>query len=92
MSLARAVIFVYGRVQMVGYRYFSLRAAKLLQLTGWVANEADRSVSLTVEGAKEKIEELIEQLREGPPSAVVDDVTTEWLDYRGEFIEFTIEH
>ena len=44
-----------------------------------------------VEGAKEGINELIEQLRLGPPSAVVDDVTTEWLDYRGEFVEFAIE-
>ena len=76
---------------MVGYRYFSLRAARSLQLTGWVVNESDGSVCITVEGAKEGINELIEQLRLGPPSAVVDDVTTEWLDYRGEFVEFAIE-
>jgi len=92
VSLSRAAISVNGRVQMVGYRYFSLCAAKLLGVTGWAANEMDGSVSVTVEGPKEKIEELIEQLRVGPPSAIVDDVSIRWLDYQGEFGEFTVEN
>ncbi|MBI4720187.1 MAG: acylphosphatase, partial [Chitinivibrionia bacterium] len=51
---------VCGLVQGVGYRYFCLRKALSLQLTGWVRNESDGSVSVLVEGDRGAIEALIE--------------------------------
>ena len=92
MSLTHALIRVSGTVQMVGYRYFALRAAKGLGLTGCVTNEQDGSVTVVVEGERASIDELVERLSEGPSTAIVDDLRVDWSDYTGEFIEFTVEY
>jgi acylphosphatase len=66
---------VRGRVQGVGYRYFVVRSARRLGLSGWVANEHDGSVRVVAEGNEASIQELEEALRVGPPGAVVDRVS-----------------
>lgn len=68
----RAVI--RGTVQGVGYRWFVQRTAARLELVGWVANRADRSVEVVAEGPTRDIEELIRSLRDGPPSSAVSAV------------------
>jgi hypothetical protein len=42
---------VHGRVQGVGFRYFVMREARALGLSGWVRNQADGSVEVEAEGA-----------------------------------------
>ena len=50
--------FVFsGRVQGVGFRYLTRRAAILTGITGWVRNERDGSVTLEVQGTGEQIDE-----------------------------------
>ncbi len=65
---------VSGRVQGVGFRYFVLRRATDLDLSGWVRNRADGSVEILAEGPPEALRELVRVLRVGPPSAYVADV------------------
>jgi len=62
---------VRGTVQGVGFRWFVQRTAARLELHGWVANRGDRSVEVVAEGATKDIEELLQALRDGPPSSVV---------------------
>jgi acylphosphatase len=45
---------------------------------------------IVAEGPKKDLEYLIEVSREGPPSAVVEDIEVRWEDYKGEFQEFKI--
>ncbi len=71
---ARFEAVVRGQVQGVGFRYFVLRRAKRLGLSGWVANEPDGTLRCAAEGAVPALEELLEALRHGPPGARVDDV------------------
>jgi acylphosphatase len=82
---------VRGRVQGVGYRVFALREAMALGLPGWVANEADGSVRIVVEGPRPDLERLVAKLRVGPPSGWVDDVVTRWEPARGLTGTFRIE-
>lgn len=89
---ARAHIFVSGRVQGVFFRDHTQRWASSLNLTGWVKNIRDGRVEALAEGDKEKIEELIIRLKEGPPSAQVDKVDVNWEDYKGEFKDFRITY
>jgi acylphosphatase len=71
--LKRIGVLVTGRVQGVGYRYFTEDAANHFALTGWVSNRFDGSVELEAQGEPADIEEFLARLRMGPPlSHVVD--------------------
>ena len=88
--LVRLEATVRGRVQGVGYRYFVLRRARTLGLTGWVANERDGSVRMVAEGSKHAIDRLHNALRDGPPGALVDDVVAVRMAGSGTFDGFAI--
>ena len=53
---------VFGRVQGVGFRYFALRQAELLGVTGFARNHPDGSVEVVAEGPEESLAALEEQL------------------------------
>jgi len=81
---------VIGRVQGVGFRYFVLREAMRLGLEGWVANTADGSVRCVAEGARDRLEALLERLREGPASALVERVSEAWMPATGTLGPFSV--
>ena len=81
---------VKGLVQGVGYRFFVIRRAELLGLTGWVKNLPDRTVEVVAEGDRELLEELIKELWKGPSVAQVTDVVVNWERYTGEFKNFDV--
>ncbi len=87
---ARARIWISGKVQGVFYRDHTRRWASSMGLYGWVRNLADGRVEALVEGEKNFIEDLEKKLKVGPPLSRVDDVRTEWEEYRGEFMDFHI--
>ena len=62
---------VSGRVQGVGYRYFTLRVARELDLRGWVKNLADGRVEVRATGPARKLSQLEGELRLGPLRAEV---------------------
>lgn len=74
---------VMGRVQGVGFRFFALREAMQLGLDGWVANTPDGSVRCVAEGPRGRLEAFLEQLRAGPPSAIVERVSDAWMPATG---------
>lgn len=81
---------VRGRVQGVGYRFFVIRTATELGLTGWVANLPDGAVRCVAEGDVASLEVFVERLRGGPAAAFVDAVLTAWPPATGEFSSFSI--
>ncbi|MBF0571307.1 MAG: acylphosphatase [Candidatus Omnitrophica bacterium] len=87
--MVRAHIHFFGTVQGVGFRYTTLSFARQLSLTGWVKNLSDGSVQATVEGTREKIEELLSKL-EDQFGSFIRDRKVEWLDTRREFETFSI--
>jgi acylphosphatase len=87
---ARAHILVSGRVQGVFFRDHTQKWASSLNLTGWVKNIRSGQVEALAEGDKEKIEELISRLNEGPPLALVEKVDVNWEEYKGEFKDFRV--
>ena len=90
MENARLHAIVKGLVQGVGYRFFVIRRAELLGLTGWVKNLPDRTVEVVAEGDRELLEELIKDLWKGPSAAQVTDVVVNWERYTGEFKNFDV--
>jgi acylphosphatase len=81
---------VHGLVQGVNFRYFVLRRAEEMRLTGYVRNLRDGSVEVVAEGDQEKLQALLEQLGVGPRSAHVKQVKVEWTEYSGSYTGFGI--
>ena len=90
MSSCSVHLVINGLVQGVGYRYFCLRAASRLGLTGWARNRPDDTVEVEAEGDRSALEELIKELRIGPFSASVRDMKVNWGGLTGKFNSFTI--
>jgi acylphosphatase len=67
---------IEGRVQGVGFRYFTRKAARGLGLAGFVRNLPDGSVEAAAEGAEEALAALERALRQGPPGSRVESVKT----------------
>lgn len=91
MSVKRYSIVIGGRVQGVGYRYFTRDAALSLGLSGWVRNMSDGRVELEVEGEQTGIDILIEQLREGPALSRVTAVDVQGMITMNSGGEFFIK-
>jgi acylphosphatase len=81
---------VEGRVQGVGFRYFVLTKGQELNLTGWVRNLWDGRVEVTAEGPKPVLKNFLDVLKEGPRSAEVSNVITDWLPATNEFKLFEV--
>lgn len=90
MSDRRLEAVVAGRVQGVGFRYWTAERATLLGLVGWVRNEDDGSVRLVAEGPDEALDRLERELHDGPAAARVDAVAATRLPATGEFVRFAI--
>ena len=65
---------VHGRVQGVGFRFFTRERAALEGLAGWVKNVPDGTVEAEVEGDREAVDRFERALRHGPAGSRVDSV------------------
>lgn len=63
-----------GRVQGVGFRWWTVRTADRLGLGGSVRNLRDGSVEVQAVGSPAALDELESALASGPPGARVDRV------------------
>lgn len=86
----RAHIVVKGRVQGVGYRFFTLFAARSFGLGGTVRNLLNGDVEVIVEGEKGTILAFVKELRIGPMHASVQDVLINFQEVTNEYTSFQI--
>lgn len=84
MELARAHVFVTGRVQGVFFRARTSEQARAAGLAGWVRNLDDGRVEAVFEGPRPAVQRLVEWCRSGPPSARVEMVEVRWQAPIGE--------
>jgi acylphosphatase len=81
---------VYGTVQGVYFRQYTVREARRFGLTGWVANHHDGTVRIVAEGHEKSLQEMARFLLQGSPRARVDHVKIEWLQATNEYAEFSV--
>ncbi|MDX9992486.1 MAG: acylphosphatase [Anaerolineales bacterium] len=86
----RLQIWVTGRVQGVGFRAFTARAAQTLGLRGWVRNLGYDQVEALAEGQRADLEAFAQIVRSGPRASRVDEFRHEWLSASGEFDGFAV--
>ena len=75
---------VHGRVQGVGYRYFALKVALALRVTGFARNLPDGRVEVVAEGSEDALAELEARLAEGPGFAEVSNLERSPITPRGD--------
>ena len=76
MRVARRFV-IGGRVQGVGFRYFTQAAAVRDGIHGWVRNLSDGRVEASAEGEAEAMERFERAIRSGPRGARVEAVEVE---------------
>jgi acylphosphatase len=89
MRLARRLL-VTGRVQGVGFRFFTEAAARREGLHGWVRNLPDGRVEISAEGEVEALERFERSVRHGPPGARVEQVDVTDMGASGSDTGFSI--
>jgi acylphosphatase len=92
MNPQRITVRYEGRVQGVGFRYTAVSLAQDLDLTGWVKNEFDGSVSLVAEGAEESLMELLSAIRLSNLGKYITNELVRRSTATGEFTGFTVAH
>ena len=89
MRVGRRFI-ITGRVQGVGFRYFTRDAAMREGVTGWVSNRPDGCVEAYVEGEADAVTRVERDIRRGPPGARVEDVQVDAEEPGGAYVRFDI--
>jgi acylphosphatase len=81
---------IKGDVQGVGFRFFMIRRAQALGLTGWVKNRDDGVVEFVAEGMRRDLEQLERAAQSGPQMARVTAVEVNWSEATGDLSRFDI--
>ena len=67
-------LYISGKVQHVGFRFFAMQVAYQRGVKGYVQNRKDGSLFIEVEGEEESLNGFVEWCRKGPMGAKVDEV------------------
>jgi acylphosphatase len=86
----RLTAWVRGRVQQVGFRWWTRSRALEIGLTGYASNLADGRVQVVAEGSRAECDQLLGLLRGGDTPGRVDGVTELWSEPDGGYDGFAI--
>ena len=81
-------VVVTGRVQMVMYRDFAQRKAKVLDVVGSVQNFSDGSVHIQAQGEEKNLKEYVQLLEKGPMLSKVKNVEVKEQSKLGKYAIF----
>jgi len=84
----RLVLWLRGRVQGVGMRWWVRALALELGLVGSATNLPDGRVEVVAEGPRERLEALEAVLRSGSSPGSIESVITRWGDARADLVGF----
>ncbi len=77
MAVIGRKLRLFGRVQGVFFRQWTLDQARQLGVAGWVRNRPDGSLEAHLEGEEAAVAQLAERMQRGPSQARVEDVMAE---------------
>jgi acylphosphatase len=90
MTIARKFL-ISGRVQGVGFRYFTQRTSARHQVRGYVKNLADGRVEVLAEGNPTAVEAFRHDLAAGPTHSRVGEIEELVIEPTGAYSTFRIE-
>lgn len=89
--LKQVHLYIKGDVIGVGFRAWTKIQAKIIGVTGWVRNVDGDWVEAQIQGEEEKIKQIIELIKHGPPVSQVSGVEIFWQEPNEVFDEFEIK-
>jgi acylphosphatase len=92
MKPQRITVRYEGHVQGVGFRYTVVRLAQEQNISGWVKNEFDGSVSLVAEGETDQLMELLQAVRRSNLGRYITNELVRRSTATGEFTGFGVRH
>lgn len=84
----RLTAWAHGKVQGVGFRWWTRSRALELGLVGHATNTPDRRVCVVAEGSRAACATLLQLLRSGATPGRVDLVVESWDVARGDVLGF----
>lgn len=90
-EILKVNLTISGKVQGVGFRYFVLRQAQELGITGRVSNKSNGDVEAFAQGEKADFEQFIAKVKEGPSFSRAEDVSLNWLNEAEQYFGFEIK-
>ena len=88
MSRKRLEAYVHGFVQGVGFRYFIMRNALKLNLTGFAKNLSNGDVQVVAEGEEKDLIKLLGILKRGNSFSHVENVDYAFKEPKGNLSGF----
>lgn len=88
--LKQVHLFINGDVIGVGFRAWTKIQAKIIGVKGWIKNVEER-VEAQIQGEEEKINQMIEIIKKGPPVSHVSEVEIFWQEPKEVFDVFEIK-
>jgi len=92
MSVKRYSMVVTGRVQGVGFRFFTSNHARKHHCTGWVRNCGDGNVALEVQGEEEALKEFQKEINIGPILSKVRELKVTEIPVLPDERNFIVRH
>ncbi len=86
----RLTLSILGKVQGVGYRYWTQKEAEKRGLFGYVKNLENGSVVIVAEGKEEDLRNFIDWCYNGVRSAMVEKIDQDWSEATSRFYDFKI--
>lgn len=90
--MKRMHIIVHGRVQGVGFRFFTQQQAEENNIKGWVRNKPDGTVEAEAEGEPQKLDTFINKIKAGSPFSKVTDVHLQEINDLKNYKQFSTVH
>lgn len=90
--MIRYYIVVEGRVQGVGFRFFTINIASKYNLTGSVRNMDNGMVEIEVQGEKNTIHKFISEIKEGNYFIRVDNLSIKSIDLKPNEKSFQLKY
>ena len=85
----RLTAWVHGRVQGVGFRWWTRAKAQEFGLTGFASNLPDGRVEVVAQGPRDACQRLLDWLQSGKTPGSVDKVVADWSEAGEPFRGFS---
>jgi len=88
--LKQVHIYIKGDVTGVGFRAWTKIQAKIIGVTGWIRNKEEGFIEAQIQGDEDKVNQIIELIKKGPPISHVSDIQLFWQEPKEIFDGFEI--